>query len=414
MRWGFRARLAALIAGVFILGGAVLLGVQYLLVRGLFEHGIDTLMTGCVTELPDGAAVSVTGESSAAEIDELCAQHAVTVGGTGDVTSIVLGQTMSLSQEVLSGLLVGSAIVLLVFAAVAVLAAWWLSKRTLGRIARITETSREISRDDLHTRLSLPGPDDEVKELGDTIDAMLDRLEDAFTRQERFIAGASHELRTPLATTRTLLEIPLEQGRIPAELEPDVRRALAANERSEQLIAALLTLARSRTAHEPRAADPADLTAVARDVLGEHEPLVGGLAVTPPGSGPVLAVADPGLLRIAVANLIENAIRHNHDDGMVAVRTGGDDSESWIEVENSGRDLAGQDLRALAEPFHRGEHTRLAADAASGQGLGLGLALVESVARSQDGTLALSARDGGGLVVRLTLPAPAARASRVI
>ncbi len=391
-RWGFRARLAALIAGVFILGGAVLLGVQYLLVQQLFAQGIDTLTTGCVTSIQDGPPWSGEAELN---IDETCEQGAVSVTSAGGVTSIALEQTVGLSQEVLSGLLIWSVVVLVVFAVLAVLAAWWLSKRSLGRIAQITETTRDITRDDLHRRLDLPGPDDEIKELGDTIDGMLDRIEDAFTRQERFVAGASHELRTPLTTTRTLLEIPLEQGRVPTELEPDIRRALAANERSERLIAALLALARGR---HGTGGEPVDLTALAAESLGECRG--DGLTVTGPDPRPVLARADAEVVRIAVANLVENAIRHNHPGGTVAVRTGEDGETAWVEVENSGRDLTGEDLAELTEPFHRGEHTRLATD----EGLGLGLALVETIARGQGGALTLTARAEGGLVARLGLP----------
>ncbi|MEV7693603.1 ATP-binding protein [Microbacterium sp. NPDC089189] len=401
-RWGFRARLAALIAGVFIGGGVVLLSVQYLLVQQLFTQGVSTLTTGCVSQNDGGGAGPVPDDDLAA----LC-----TIGSDGDdqvafggggVSSVVVAQTDALGEEVLSGLLVWSLVVLAVFATLAVVAAWWLSKRSLGRIARITETTRAITRDDLHRRLDLPGPDDEVKELGDTIDGMLDRLDDAFTRQDRFIAGASHELRTPLTTTRTLLEIPLTQGRVPAELEPAVRGALAANERSERLIAALLTLARlrHRSSATPESHE-ADLRLIAATVLAEHEADIaaGSLTVTHPAWTPAIATAEPELVRIAVGNLVDNAIRHNRDGGALAVLAGTDETGAWIEVANDGRDLTGDDLHSLTEPFHRGEDTRLAGD-----GLGLGLALVETIARSQGGALMLTAKAGGGLIARLRLP----------
>ncbi len=402
-RWGFRARLAALIAGVFIAGGVVLLGVQYLLVQQLFTQGIHTITTGCFSQTDQGGGGSISDDELAA----LCTIQSeqggeVAFGGGGGVGSILVQSTNALGEEVLSGLLIWSLVVLAVFAGLAVFAAWWLSKRSLGRIARITETTRAITRDDLHRRLDLPGPDDEVKELGDTIDGMLDRLDDAFTRQDRFIAGASHELRTPLTTTRTLLEIPLTQGRVPVELEPAMRGALAANERSERLIAALLTLARLRHRDTAAATSPkADLRAIAATALGEHEPDITGrsLVVTPPGPAAAVAEAEPELVRIAVGNLIDNAIRHNRDGGELAVLAGTDEKSAWIEVANDGRDLTGVNLNALTEPFHRGEDTRLASD-----GLGLGLALVETIARSQSGSLVLTPKPGGGLRARLSMP----------
>lgn len=387
-RWGFRARLTALIAGVFIFGGAVLLTVQYVLVQGLLASGIRTI-TGCVD-----------GETSGIEIGTGAPGSAVDLGcENGDSGfAVAIEQAGHLSDDVLSGLLLWSVVVLVVFAGLAVLAAWWLSRRSLGRIARITETTREITRDDLHRRLELPGPADEVKELGDTIDGMLDRLDDAFTRQERFVAAASHELRTPLTTTRTALEIPLEQGRFPAEVEPDVRRALAANERSERLIAALLTLARA--GHAPAPAGAADLATLARDAVERHraEADERGVTVVVDGvSAPV--AADETLAGIAVGNLVENAIRHNRVGGAVRVAVTADARGVELAIENDGPQLTAVEAARLVEPFHRGEQTRLA-----GPGSGLGLTLADAVARSLGATLVLSPRDGGGLVARLAFP----------
>ncbi|MFT4029406.1 MAG: HAMP domain-containing sensor histidine kinase [Protaetiibacter sp.] len=398
-RWGFRTRLAALIAGVFIAGGVVLLGVQYLLVQQLFAYGISTVMTGCVTG--SGSSVSITdGEQTDPSSEQVPDDCSVEVGGAG-VGSVVIEQTTQLSQEVLSGLLLWSVVVLVFFAALAVLAAWWLSKRSLDRIARITATTRDITRDELHRRLDLNGPDDEIKELGDTIDGMLDRLDDAFERQDRFIAGASHELRTPLTTTRTLLEIPLLQGRVPAELEPAVRGALEANDRSERVIAALLTLARSTREAAKTAEVPVDLSALVRASLDEHasEAAFRGLSVHVPGT-PARAVTDAELARIAIGNLIENAIRHNLDHGRILVTTATSDDVVRLTIENDGRELAEGDVARLVEPFHRGEQTRLA-----GPGTGLGLTLADTIARALGGGLTLAPRMPGGLVATLRLPA---------
>ena len=224
---------------------------------------------------------------------------------------------------------------------------------------------------------------------------MLDRLSAAFDRQERFVAAASHELRTPLTTTRTALEIPLAQGRFPAEVEPDVRRALAANERSEALIATLLALARAtRSPAEP--ADSVDLLDLARRALAEREREAAALSLRAEVLGaPVLARVDAVLASIAVGNLVENAIRHNVERGRL--RISGD--EEGLLVENDGREMTEAEVSHLVEPFHRGDRTRLA-----GTGTGLGLTLADAVATALGGRLLLAPRPGGGLTARLLLP----------
>ena len=395
--WSFRTRLAALIATVFILAGAVLLVVQYLLVQRLFDQSISTI-SGCISTTGTGAP-STGIQTQECTLDG--AQIRLSSGGgTGDEFAAVIEQTTVISREVLSQLLGWSVVVLIAFAGLAVAAAWWLSRRSLGRIAGITSTTREITREDLHRRLSLPGPDDEIKELADTIDGMLDRLASSFERQEQFIAGASHELRTPLTTTRTLLEIPLAQGRVPADLEREIQKALEANERSERLIAALLVLARGSRPSEPGDLTEVDLAALATELVRERRPDLGALQVAEPAHAiGARARGNRELIRVAVANLVDNAIRHNCDGGELRVSTGSNDEHVWIEVGNDGADLTQADLGALTMPFHRGEATRL-----RGEGLGLGLALVATVARAHEGTLRLTARPGGGLDARLTLP----------
>ena len=479
MRGSFRRRLTALIAVVFVIGGAALLGVQYLLVMRLLEQQVDEQTVETVVQVPgadDDARPSAGPESDGAPAtpsrDHTCPDNtrparfidgygivgpgfptagitedgllvwAVCVAPDGTIVERALidtdatpeeqaeilerviretttRTTTRISEEVLRSLALWSVGMLVAFTAVAVTAAWWLSRRSLGRIARITAATRAISHDELDRRLDLPGPADEIKELGDTIDAMLDRIEDAFTRQDRFIAGASHELRTPLTTTRTLLEIPLDQSRFADDVVPAVRGALEANARSERLIAALLTLARSRqtartAAERTTVTDLRDLTAT---LLGEREAGAAerqvALGALPDNDSPVPVAADTGLLTLAVGNVLDNALRHNRPGGSVAVRFGEGVSTVWVEVSNDGADLTGTDLDALREPFHRGNRSRLA-----GEGLGLGLALVDTAATALGGTLQLAARPQGGLTARLILPratadaGPAARGDR--
>lgn len=412
-RWGFRARLTALIAAVFILGGAVLLSVQYLLVQQLFASGIGSITAGCISgeeswvefegdPRGDGPPASCAGMVS---LDGGTSDGSLTFGGDGSngVWQVTVEQTLALSDRVLSGLLLWSIAVLAAFAVLAVLAARWLARSSLGRIARITATTREISQEALDRRLDLPGPQDEIKELGDTIDDMLDRLDEAFTRQERFVAAASHELRTPLTTTRTALEIPLQQGRFPREVEPAVRRAIAANDRSERLIAALLVLARAGTG--TASADEAqrvDLVALTRDCAAVHatEAAAHDVHVEIEPSPPLFVTADATLLGIAIGNLVENAVRHNRAGGAVRIAFDREQQRAGLTVENDGRVIGETETARLTEPFHRGEQTRLA-----GPGTGLGLSLAESIARSLGGELSLAPRRRGGLHVRFAVPA---------
>ncbi len=397
-RWGFRARLTVLIAAVFIVSGLALLVVQYLLVRRLFAQQIGSISTGC---LVSESIHSTSSDDLTCSIESVPgAVDGEIIVGT-DTSSVVIQQTTQLSEDVLSGLLMWSIAVLVLFACVAVIAAWWLSQKSLGRIARITERTRDITSHDLHRRLDLTGPADEIKVLADTIDEMLNRLHESFERQDRFIAGASHELRTPLTTTRTLLEIPLEQGRIPPELEDNVRGALTANQRSEQVVAALLALARSTHAPDLNADPKCDLNAVVRESLAEHSSNLSDRTLLVEGlpAHPIVVEADTSLTRIVVGNLVENAFLHSLDRGTVAINARVSENAVQLTIENTGRPLTDAEVSRLTEPFYRGQETRL-----TGQGTGLGLTLADTIAHSLGATLALSARDGGGLVAELRIP----------
>jgi signal transduction histidine kinase len=317
----------------------------------------------------------------------------------------VIQQSKFIVDVVSSGLLFWSVVVLLVFGAAAAALAYWLAKRSLGRIAEVTTAARNISEHALDRRLALPGPDDEIKELGDTFDGMLDRLQLAFAAQDRFVANASHELRTPLTVTRTALEIPLEQGDVPKRLEPALRRALRATGQSERLISALLVLARSRT--ELTGSDRIDLEAVVDDQLKElaDAAALRGLTVTRELADAAV-VGEPALVERAVRNLLDNAIRHNVEDGDLSVTLRVDDGLAVLEVANSGASLTRAGAAMLAEPFHRGDHSRLGGDR---DGVGLGLAIVTSIAGAHGGGLDLEPREGGGLVATFALPLAGSR-----
>ncbi|WP_406452866.1 HAMP domain-containing histidine kinase [Streptomyces sp. NBC_00876] len=301
-------------------------------------------------------------------------------------------------HTVLSDLLLRSLLLLAVFTALAGLLAWWGSSRSLHRLSQVTAAARRISTGStLDERLGLTGPHDEVRELGDTFDTMLDRLDRSFTAQRSFTAHASHELRTPLTLQRTALEIPLAQGRVPADLRPAFQRALDATARSERLIAALLTLAHGESAQ--LTPQPVDLKDAARDALADlaDEARTAGIRIiADPRPAPV--TGDPSLLRQVALNLLTNAVRHNHHDGTATVTTGTLGGLAFIEVGNTGPALDPDEIPALFEPFQRGREHR-------SDGTGLGLAVVRAITLTHHGELTATPRHGGGLTVRVELPA---------
>ncbi|WP_231479797.1 sensor histidine kinase, partial [Microbacterium sp. Cr-K32] len=312
------------------------------------------------------------------------------------VEGAVLQQSTFLADEVGSGLLLWSIVVLVAFTGVAAAIAFWLARRSLDRIGEVTAAARDISERDLGRRLDLPGPDDEIKELGDTIDGMLDRLQSAFTAQDRFVANASHELRTPLTTTRTALEIPLEQGAVPADLQANMQRALRATEQSERLITALLALARARTGLDE--VEPVQLRTLIEDQVDDLD----AQEIEVHANLRELTVeGDAVLLARAVRNLLENGIRHNVPGGELWVRCRRERGRAVIEVENTGTPITPATVQLLTEPFYRGDASRTSAGP---DGTGLGLAIVQSIAKTHGGEVRLRARKGGGLIAAIVLP----------
>ncbi|GGM36522.1 sensor histidine kinase [Microbacterium saperdae] len=421
----FRTRLVIIIAGVFIAAGAALLTVQYLVVQQLFASAIDTTAASClpgsgvasltegtgptdgsdfteVSPLTDGSMLSGTISTGCAYFAETADVADFTIAtpmqslSLDAVEGAVLQQSTFLADEVGGGLLLWSVVVLVGFTGVAAAIAFWLARRSLDRIGEVTAAARDISERDLGRRLDLPGPDDEIKELGDTIDGMLDRLQSAFAAQDRFVANASHELRTPLTTTRTALEIPLEQGAVPADLQANMQRALRATEQSERLITALLALARARTGLDE--VEPVELRALVEDQIEELD--AQEIAVHT-HVRELTVEGDTVLLARAVRNLLENGIRHNVPGGELWVRCRRERGRALIEVENTGTPITPATLELLTEPFYRGDASRTSAGP---DGTGLGLAIVQSIAKTHGGEVRLRARKGGGLIATIVLP----------
>ncbi|MGW1077079.1 sensor histidine kinase [Streptomyces sp. NPDC002537] len=299
-------------------------------------------------------------------------------------------------RSVLTGLFTHSLVLLAVFTVLAALLAWWFSRRSLRRLGHVAEAAARINNGNhLGERLALTGPHDEVGRLGDTIDAMLERLEASFTAQRRFTAQASHELRTPLTIQRTALEIPLSQGRVPADLQPALRTALDATTRSENLLASLLALARGESGLVT--ARPTDLADTARTALADLRTEITERDIhVRTRLNPAPVTGDPALLAQLALNLLANAVRHNHSGGHVHLTTGTTPSGAWIEVTNTGTLIDPAQIPALFEPFHR-------AASPGTRGAGLGLAVVRAITDAHHGEVRASPNPGGGLIVRAEL-----------
>jgi signal transduction histidine kinase len=328
----------------------------------------------------------------------------------GDGSSLTAEQYTGLIRDSARGELLRSAgLVFAVVAAVALVAAYVLAGRALQPVGRVTATARRLSEQNLGDRIALEGPRDEVKELADTFDAMLARLDAAFDSQRRFVANASHELRTPLAVIRTEVDVTLgDPAATTAELRTMGEVVREASVRADRLVDALLVLARSEGRSDPglHQREPVDLAGLVPAAVAAvaAEATARGLTVTTE-TRPAPVEGDPQLLERLVGNLVENAVRHNVDGGWVTVRTGagGTDGGTWLTVGNTGPAVPAGDVEELFQPFRRGGTARTGT-----RGAGLGLSIVRAVAAAHGGAVSAAARaDGGGLEVTVRLPAPA-------
>jgi two-component system sensor histidine kinase VanS len=292
-----------------------------------------------------------------------------------------------------------AAIVLAFLLVFGLVGGWLLAGRMLAPLDRITDATRMAATGSLAHRIRLPGRKDEFRELADSFDTMLARLEAHVTEQQRFAANASHELRTPLAVTQTLLDVARnDPNRDNGEL---VERLHAVNTRAIDLTETLLLL--SRADQRSFAREHVDLSLMAEEATETLLPFAERLGVTIETSGDVTpTTGSPALLLQMVTNLVHNAIVHNlPDQGTVWVTTSVHPETVVLTVENSGEKLSPQLVATLAEPFQRGSK-RIRTDHA---GVGLGLAIVKSITQAHDGTLTLAPRAAGGLGVTVQLPA---------
>ncbi|MFD3687714.1 sensor histidine kinase [Nocardiopsis sp. NPDC058631] len=304
-----------------------------------------------------------------------------------------------LIEEVLTHVTRFSLLALFLVGLLAVALGYAVAGRALSPLQKITRIARRLSERSLHERIALSGPDDEIRELADTFDGMLERLDRAFDGQRRFVANASHELRTPLAINRTLLEVALSAPDVSSDLKSVGQTLLETNARHERLIDGLLFLAKSDRELEVRAR--VDLGEVAGTVLSQLGGDVSGSGLSlrqDLRSAPV--VGDPVLLERLVGNLVENALKYNVEEGEITVRSGMYEGMPAVQVENSGKVIPAYEIEGLFEPFRRGSSDRVG----SGRSAGLGLSIVRSVVRAHEGVVTAWPRAGGGLVVTVCLP----------
>jgi signal transduction histidine kinase len=305
----------------------------------------------------------------------------------------------------LNQLLAESAIALGVMAVVSAALGWLMAGRVLRPLRAMTAAARAISADDLSGRLAVPGPGDELKDLGDTIDELLHRLETAFSAQRRFAASASHELRTPLAMMRTSLDVATgKPGPVPPELTVVAGKLREGLDQADHLVENLLLLARAQHG----AGDGQDTISLDPLIAAAIDARAGLIAsmglevrhIADGGAGP-LVTGNRVLLAQMTANLIDNAVRHNHPGGWIRAQITRDGAAVRLLVENGGPLLDPGTVTTLAQPFRR-----LGADrTGSAAGTGLGLSIAEAIAAAHRGTLRLHARPEGGLQAVIDLPA---------
>jgi len=357
-RGSVRLRLTLLFGGLFLAAGAALLGITY----GLVSHATNGII--------------VAGQAGGAG---LTAPSALPDAQQAGVQAAKYASQARAAED--NALLLYSGIALGIMAVVSVALGWFTAGHALRPLRRITAAARRISATNLHERLALEGPDDDLRELADTIDGLFARLDMSFYAQRQFVANASHELRTPLARSRTLLEVALRNPEVSAEsLRTACERVLAAGAEQERLIEALLMLA-------------------ARGL---------GMEVT---LAPALMAGDFALSERAVANLIDNALRHNVADGTVWVTVDTREDQAVLRVANTGPVIPPGQVGSLLLPFGRGgaagraPRTRAPRPCqGSDDGLGLGMSIVQAIAIAHGAAFSIAARPDGGLAAELSFP----------
>jgi len=395
-RRSVRARIALASAGLFLVTGAALVTATYALVDHSLGAPTVADQTSTERELLVQRCQAVKSRPSRIladpSVEARCRQ--ATFGG------IRLGAADQRASD-LHGLLLWSLAGLGVATIMAGVLGWATGRRILFPLYTVTAAARRTSQEHLGERISFDGADDELKELADTFDDMLARLDRAFASQRRFVANAAHELRTPLTSARTLIDVAMAKPvRTTGQLELLAVRVREALGQSEALIEGLLTLAQSDrglTSHEP-----ADLEAAAQDAIDQVSATArDSKIVIDADLSPSPALGDRVLLERLAANLLNNAVRYNVTGGSIRVVTGTGNGMSYITVTNTGPLVPKSAVESLFEPF-----TRLDGRVSNHQGVGLGLSIVASVVNAHHGDLHAEALPNGGMTISARLPQP--------
>jgi signal transduction histidine kinase len=363
-----------------------------------------------VPSLPSATSVTnvtnVTSATSATSVSSVsgatgAAAHGITSQSAQAVHSQFVSFQATLPTPVeLHTLLVLSIIALAIMAVVSIGLGWVVAGRVLSPIRVMTSNARHISAENLHERLGVQGPQAELKDLGDTIDELLGRLETAFEAQKRFVANASHELRTPLTMMRTSVDVAIGKPQPPAEVRVLASKVGEGLDESDRILEGLLLLARAQRGAL------GDMTAVSlpdlveNAVAAEQAEITAKQLVVEEQLLPATVMGNEVLLALMVANVIDNAVRHNVAGGLVHISNDFDGVVARLVVENGGEVIDESEVGLLGEPFHRIGAERLA----SGHGAGLGLSIVSAIAAAHGGALRLAARPEGGLRVVIELP----------
>lgn len=382
--WTIRTRLTLLYAGAFFIAGAILITFMYVLLAQVIERQFTFRLDPSLDTLrAPGGDIANTLQIVDLEIRRARA---------GTLQTMLIAST--------------GVVALLTFAAGVL--GWLMAGQALQPLRNITATARRVADRSLHERIALTGPRDEIKDLADTLDAMLERLDRSFDSQRRFIANASHELRTPLTITRTLIEVALLDAQAGDKVRDLGQTLLLVNQRHEKLTDGLLTLASS----EERTAErhPIDLGDIAAQVVSDLGPLAekAGVALSA-DLQPASILGDGFLVERLTQNLVENAIHYNMAaSGWVRVGVRAEADDVVLTVENTGAVVPAHEVPGLFEPFRRLASTERLAAGTRGphvRGAGLGLSIVRSVAQAHGGSVSATPRPGGGLVVEAHLPA---------
>jgi len=373
-RSSIRARIVIACAGLFLVPCAILIGAAY-------------TQVGYVRVIPPGPRAEVAGRQGNVT-------YFYDANNPQIINMIAAGRRRAFLEFTGAGLVLGTLL--------AAGLGWAVSRRVLRPLTAVTTAAQAASQENLGQRLALAGPPDELKELADTFDAMLARLEAAFASQRRFVANASHELRTPLTEMRTLIDVTTAKpAASAAQLEPVLTAIGAAVDKSEELIEALLTLARSDRGPGP--AELVDLPTAVEDAIDLIGPAAKARQIQIGTALQDAQVAgDRVLLERLVSNLIDNAVKHNVTGGWVLASTKTGTGIAEITVANGGEHIPPDQVTGLFEPFRR-----LSGRTGTRPGTGLGLSIVASVAKAHGGHAKAHARPDGGLHVQITLPATA-------